>query len=153
MGPFYPIELPLDQDNDLVSVRGHSGRPVGELLNVVGQVLDEQGKPYDPNFQGYGRTVTTADGGYRFRTIKPVAYPGRAPHIHFALSSPSFAKFYTQMYLAGAPENETDFLLTRLDRKAQDSLLVSLLKSRDVQKGFAGRFDVVLEKTVLSRGP
>ena len=148
-GPFYPLTLPLDRDNDLVTVAGRSGRAKGTILDVAGRILDTGGKPVagvkieiwqvngfgryhhphddsdlpmDPNFQGYGETVSDAEGGYRFRTVKPVAYPGRAPHIHFALTGPGFGPFYTQMYLAGAPENARDFLLRNVtDRKARES--------------------------------
>ena len=135
-GPFYPLELPLDQDNDLTRVAGRSGHAKGTIVDVGGRLLDEAGrplagvrieiwqvnaygryhhphddqdKPWDPDFQGFGRTVTDADGAYRFRTVRPVAYPGRAPHIHFALSDRRFATFYTQMYVAGAPENAQRF--------------------------------------------
>src|SRR3546814_13537493 len=62
----------------------------------------------DPNFQGYGRTETKADGRYRFRTIAPVAYPGRTLHIHFRVAAPGAGAMPTHMYLAGEPGNETD---------------------------------------------
>ncbi len=180
MGPFYPLELPLDQDNDLTSVQGRNGRAVGEILDVVGQVLDEKGeplravmleiwqvngygryhhpdddqdKPLDPHFQGFGKTLTAEDGTYRFRTVKPITYPRRAPHIHFAISSRSFAKFYTQMYVAGAPENARDFLLSRLRPNAQETLIVALVQAPAGGDGLAARFDIVLGKTVLSRKP
>jgi protocatechuate 3,4-dioxygenase, beta subunit len=180
-GPFYPLELPLDRDNDLVHVAGQSGTAVGTVIDVVGQLLDEQGhalsgvqieiwqvngygryhnprdeqdKPWDPNFQGFGRTVTDAQGAYRFRTVRPVAYPGRAPHIHFALSDSRFATFYTQMYLAGAPENARDFLLTSVrDRQARDRLIVALQPSSEQGAEQVGRFDIVLGRTLLSREP
>jgi protocatechuate 3,4-dioxygenase beta subunit len=180
-GPFYPLELPLDQDNDLVRVAGQSGRPVGTVIDVYGQLLDESGrplqgvqieiwqvngygryhhryddqdKPWDPNFQGFGRTLTDAHGGYRFRTVRPVAYPGRAPHIHFALSDSRFATFYTQMYLAGAAENARDFLLSSVrDRKARESLIVAMQPATAEGAEQAGRFDIVLGKTLLSRRP
>lgn len=175
MGPFYPIELPLDQDNDLTRVAGQSGRAFGPLLDVTGRVLDEAGvpvsglrleiwqvnghgryhhphddqdKPLDPNFQGFGHTLTAADGSYRFRTIKPVTYPGRAPHIHFALVGRSQRRFYTQMYLAGAPENRDDFLLRRLSAAGQRALVVPLSPGAD--QTLQGSFDIVLGKTVLS---
>ncbi len=169
-GPFYPLTFPLDQDNDLVSVKGRSGIAHGMITNVAGQVLDENGrpqagvsieiwqvngygryhhegddsdKPIDPNFQGYGRAVTGADGAYRFRTVKPVAYPGRAPHIHFALTRKDFGTFTTQMYVAGAPENERDFLLSRIrDRRARASLIVALAPSTEGE--LAGEFNIVL---------
>jgi protocatechuate 3,4-dioxygenase beta subunit len=180
-GPFYPLELPLDQDNDLVRVAGHGGKPFGTIIDVHGQLLDEAGrplqgvqieiwqvngygryhhryddqdKPWDPGFQGFGRTVTDAQGGYRFRTVRPVAYPGRAPHIHFALSDSRFATFYTQMYLAGAVENTRDFLLSSVrDRKARESLIVAMQPSTAEGAEQAGRFDIVLGKTLLSRLP
>lgn len=169
-GPFYPLAFPLDQDNDLVSVGGRSGIAHGTITNIGGQVLDEKGrpqtgvrveiwqvngygryhhagdgnnKPIDPNFQGYGAAVTGADGAYRFRTVKPVAYPGRAPHIHFALTRKDFGTFSTQMYVAGAPENERDFLLSGIrDSKARAGLIVALASSS--AGGLAGEFNIVL---------
>jgi protocatechuate 3,4-dioxygenase beta subunit len=180
-GPFYPLDLPLDQDNDLVRVSGQTGVAHGVILDVYGRLLDEAGRPlsgvqleiwqvngygryhhpgddrdlpWDPAFQGFGRTVTDAKGGYRFRTVRPTAYPGRAPHIHFALSDSRFATFYTQMYVAGAPENTGDFLLRSVrDRKARDSLIVELEPSPKNGSELAGRFDIVLGETWLSRRP
>ncbi len=180
-GPFYPLDLPLDRDNDLVHVAGRSGTATGTIIDVYGQLRDDAGRPlpgvqleiwqvngygryhhpgdgqdlpWDPDFQGFGRTVSDAQGGYRFRTVRPVAYPGRAPHIHFALSDSRFATFYTQMYLMGAPENAGDFLLSSVrDRKARESLLVALLPSGAEGAEFAGRFDIVLGQTLLSRRP
>jgi len=180
-GPFYPLELPLDQDNDLTRVAGRSGHAKGTILDVDGRLLDEQGrplagvqieiwqvnaygryhhqyddqdKPWDPDFQGFGRTVTDDAGAYRFRTVRPVAYPGRAPHIHFALSDSRFATFYTQMYIAGSPDNERDFLLSRVrDARARNSLIVNLEPSPTEGSELVGRFDIVLGETVLSRTP
>ena len=59
------------------------------------------------NFQGYGQTQSDAAGAYRFRTIRPVPYPGRTPHIHFAVSAPGVPRFITQMYVAGSPKMST----------------------------------------------
>jgi protocatechuate 3,4-dioxygenase, beta subunit len=178
-GPFYPLTLPLDRDNDLVSVAGRSGRAKGTILDVAGRVLDTSGKPVagvrieiwqvngfgryhhpdddsdlpmDPDFQGFGETVSDTGGAYRFRTVKPVAYPGRAPHIHFAVSGPGFGPFYTQMYLAGAPENSRDFVLrTVTDRKSRESLIVTLERAPDPDGELAGRFDLVLGSALLTR--
>ena len=178
-GPFYPLTFPLDQDNDLVMVKGRTGIAHGEITNVIGRVLDQHGraqagvrieiwqvngygryhhagddsdKPIDPNFQGYGTAVTNADGGYRFRTVKPVAYPGRAPHIHFALTRKDFGTFGTQMYVAGAPENERDFLLSAIrDRKARSRLIVPLIPAPAVAGELAGRFDIVLAEDGMLR--
>ena len=83
-----------------------------------------------------------------------MAYPGRAPHIHFALSDRRFATFYTQMYIAGAPDNERDFLLRQVrDARARNSLIVNLEPSPAEGAELVGRFDIVLGETVLSRKP
>ena len=122
-GPFYPLSIPADSDNDLVQVTGHNGSAKGTVSYISGHIVDPDGRPLsgarveiwqcdtngryhyvrdasadtplDENFQGYGQTVTDATGGYRFRTIRPVPYPGRTPHIHFAVSGPSLARFTT----------------------------------------------------------
>ena len=179
-GPFYPIDFPLDQDNDLVTVKGSSGIAYGEITNVGGRILDVAGKPQagvrieiwqvngygryhhqgddsdkpiDPNFQGYGTAVTDANGVYRFRTVKPQAYPGRAPHIHFALTRQDFGTFTTQMYVAGAPENERDFLLSRIrDKKARNSLIVPLSLAAGSGKELAGEFNIVLGDGLSTKG-
>lgn len=179
LGPFYPRELPLDSDNDLVTVAGRKGIASGEISNVHGRVLDEAGKPVagakveiwqcnafgryhhpgdwgdrplDPGFQGYGQFTTGADGGYRFRTIKPVPYPGRAPHIHFAVTAPGYAPLVTQMYVAGAPENEGDGLLRGVrDPKAREALIVVFAKSAGGGELLA-RFDIVLGPGTRFRG-
>lgn len=151
-GPFYPLELPLDSDNDLTRVKGQAGVARGEITDVVGRILDENGRPVakarveiwqcdatgryhhphdvggeerDPNFQGYGQYLTGDDGAYRFRTIKPVPYPGRAPHIHFTVSGPGIEPLTTQMYVRGAPENAGDFLLNAVRDPAARAALVA----------------------------
>ncbi|MDH3688053.1 MAG: protocatechuate 3,4-dioxygenase [Gammaproteobacteria bacterium] len=171
-GPFYPTRIPLDSDNDLVIVNGKAGEAKGEIANVVGQVLDERGKaidgarieiwqcdangryhhpwdtrdaPLDLNFQGYGEFTTGADGAYRFRTIKPVPYPGRAPHIHFAVSVPGTQPLVTQMYVAGAPENKRDWILNSIrDVRARQSLIVSFKRHANFPGELMGNFDIVL---------
>ena len=175
-GPFYPERLPLDSDNDLVVVGGSNARPAGVLTHVFGRVLAEDGQPVagarveiwqcdaqgryhhpqagggaDPNFQGYGQTSTVADGAYRFRTIRPVAYPGRAPHIHFAVSGAGFARLVTQMYVAGEPRNETDWLLKAVrDEDARRSLVVALAPAPEIEaNSLKGQFDIVLGRALF----
>jgi protocatechuate 3,4-dioxygenase beta subunit len=172
-GPFYPTEIPLDHDNDLVTIAGQPGLAKGAIANVVGRVLDESGRPLrqarveiwqcdvngryrhpwdrrdvplDPRFQGYGHVVTGTDGAYRFRTIKPVPYPGRAPHIHFAISGPGFEPLVTQLYVAGAPENASDGVLNGIrDAKARQSLVVAFESAAGTPGGeLLARFDIVL---------
>ncbi len=171
-GPFYPQTLPLDSDNDLVRVQGRSAYAKGEITDLSGRVLDPGGRavagarveiwqcdafgryhhpwdrrnvPLDENFQGYGRFTTSAEGAYRFRTIKPVPYPGRAPHIHFAVTAPGADPFITQMYVAGAPENERDFLLNRVgDPQAKARLIVAFTPAADDSAALRAQFDIVL---------
>jgi protocatechuate 3,4-dioxygenase, beta subunit len=135
-GPFYPYgRLPLDTDNDLIIVGDSTTPAVGTISHVGGRVLDTDGNPIkdalveiwqcdvngiyfisdpdnrrrDKNFQGYGRFVTASDGGYRFRTIKPVPYNLRpAPHIHFKISRGKEALLTTQILIAGFPGNRID---------------------------------------------
>ena len=171
-GPFYPLTLPLDQDNDLVQVAGRQGLAHGVITEVAGRVLDPAGQPIrgarieiwqanghgryhhpdddspapvDPLFQGFGHTVTDTQGAYHFRTIRPVAYPGRAPHIHFAVVLAGGRTFHTQMYVAGEPANRSDFLLNAIqDRRQREALIVPLHPSSTGNSRLAGRFDIVL---------
>ena len=149
-GPFYPNRLPLDSDNDLVAVAGRAQGAAGTVSHVMGRVLDSARDPRnaeaDRDFQGYGRTVSGDDGAYRFRTIAPVPYPGRAPHIHFALSGPGLSGFTTQMYIAGHPLNERDFVLSRIpDGPARQSLMVEFGPGEAIEPGTRlANFDIVL---------
>jgi protocatechuate 3,4-dioxygenase beta subunit len=170
-GPFYPDAFPADGDNDLVQVKGRSGIARGEILLLAGTVMGVDGRPLggarveiwqcdaggryhhprdsssvapDPNFQGWGEFVTAADGAYRFRTIRPVPYPGRTPHIHFQVSGERVPRLVTQMYVQGEPGNARDGLLGALSSAERAAVLVRLEKSPDGQ-ALAGRFDLVLK--------
>jgi len=172
-GPFYPLSIPADSDNDLVKVAGHDGIAKGSITYVSGRVLDPDGRalrgarveiwqcdsngryhyvrdraepPLDDNFQGYGQTVTDETGGYRFRTIRPVPYPGRTPHIHFAVLAPELTRFTTQMYVAGEPLNERDGVLMGVrDPAARARLIVPLRPAPELEaNALAGTFDIVL---------
>ena len=173
-GPFYPEKLPLDSDSDLATVAGRPTSASGQIAHVFGKVQDESGRALsglrveiwqcdafghyhhprdrggqaDPNFQGYGQTATDAAGAYRFRTIKPVAYPGRTPHIHFAISGQGIERLTTQMYLAGESLNARDGILNRVrDPSARARLLVELSPAPELEAAaLAGRFDIVLDE-------
>jgi len=175
-GPFYPPKLPLDSDNDLVQVKGEPHAALGTVAHVVGRLLDlngrpvagarieiwqcdangrylhprdSSGRPRDEGFQGYGQTLTAADGAYRFRTIKPVPYPGRTPHIHFAISGRGFDKLVTQMYVAGDPRNATDMIYTAIDAAARDRVTVPLIAAPEIEaNALKGTFDIVLAAAV-----
>jgi protocatechuate 3,4-dioxygenase beta subunit len=172
-GPFYPERLPLDRDNDLVRVEGRDGLASGETTDLWGRVLDANGRPVegaiveiwqcdangryihrlddrrvprDRDFQGYGRFQTDADGAYRFRTIKPVPYPGRAPHIHAAVRAPGEHRLVTQLYVKGAPENQWDWLLNGVaDDAARERLIVDFKPAGEsATTKLRARFDIVL---------
>jgi protocatechuate 3,4-dioxygenase beta subunit len=172
-GPFYPDRLPLDKDNDLVRVEGRDGLASGEITDLRGRVLDLNDRPVegalveiwqcdangryihrrddrrvprDPNFQGYGRVETATDGRYRFRTIKPVPYPGRAPHIHVAVRVPGSRWLVTQMYVKGAPENRWDWLLNGVaDDAARERLIVDFKPAEEQSTAeLRAQFDIVL---------
>ncbi len=140
-GPFYPATKPPDSDADLVRVAGQPVPARGTVAHLFGRLLDPDGRPLggarveiwqcdadghyrhprdrggrggDPGFQGYGRTASDADGRFRFRTIRPVAYPGRTPHIHMTIAAADGRELTTQLYVAGEPGNAGDFLYQRL---------------------------------------
>ena len=176
-GPFYPVELPLDSDNDLVQVAGRPQQAAGEVFHLFGRVLDPDGRALagaevqiwqcdargyyhhprdrggqaDPDFQGFGAAKTDAEGAYRFRTIRPVPYPGRTPHIHFAVLGADFEPLTTQMYLRGEPRNERDGLFRNIRDPAQrDSVLVAVEPAPEVEAdAIAGTFDLVIGRNLF----
>lgn len=169
-GPFYPASLPLDSDNDLVHVAGRKNIARGTISNVYGRVLDVGGRAIrdarveiwqcdansryhhpddsnpaapDENFQGFGATQSDPDGRYRFRTIRPVPYPGRTAHIHFRVTTPSNEQLTTQLYVRGDPGNASDFLFKRLGER-QERVLADFIASDDDSAELMARFDLVL---------
>lgn len=169
-GPFYPDDLPLDDDNDLTRVAGIDQPAKGVATRLRGRVLDSGGQPIrdarveiwqcdangryhhqrdrqrvppDPGFQGFGHSVSNDNGEYVFRTIKPVPYPGRTPHIHFRVLVSGAPELTTQMYIAGEPRNARDGLYNRLRPEERQRVTVALKQS--AQSGeLGGQFDIVL---------
>lgn len=179
-GPFYPGDLPLDTDNDLLVINNSITPAVGIVTQLSGRILDARGEPFrdavveiwqvdsngaylhsgsdnaarrDKNFQGFGRFITGSTGEYRFRTIKPVRYPGRVPHIHFAVKTKGRDKFTTQCYVKGEPGNERDSVLAWVrDPRARESVIVDFTPIKGSKIGeLAARFDIVLGFTPESR--
>lgn len=172
-GPFYPNQLPLDTDNDLLRINDALTPAVGTVTWLSGRVLDVKGDPVrnalveiwqvdnagayihtgsmnrdrrDANFQGFGRFLTGSSGEYVFRTIRPVPYPGRTPHIHVAVKTRGRDRFTTQCYIKGEPRNETDGILTRT--KGRETLIVPFAPVPSSAIGeLAARFDIVLGAT------
>jgi protocatechuate 3,4-dioxygenase, beta subunit len=175
-GPFYPDKLPLDTDNDLIVINDGLTPAVGEITWLTGRILDAKGDPLrnalveiwqcdnngayihsgtgnrekrDANFQGFGRFLTGSSGEYLFRTIKPVPYPGRAPHIHFAIKMKGRKELVTQCYIKGHPGNQRDGIYMGIkDQKARDSVTVPFDAIKASRAGeLAARFDVVMGLT------
>ena len=175
-GPFYPVDWSGDIDNDLVVVKGEAARALGTVTHVSGRIITPSGAPLpgatveiwqcdskghylhpgdapwfgsstrDTGFQGRGRMVTGEDGVYRFRTIRPVAYPGRTPHIHFRVRGAEEELLTTQMYVAGEPGNESDGVYNSIrDDHAQAAVTVKLEPANGIEEGaLAGTFDIVV---------
>lgn len=175
-GPFYPDQLPLDTDNDLLVLNNSITPAVGEITHLTGKVTDRKGNPIrnarveiwqvdsngiylhskggdrsklDKNFQGFGRFATGLKAEYYFRTIKPITYPGRTPHIHFAVYVGDRKVLTTQCMIKGDPRNARDGLLRRIkDEKARQSLIVDFKPLAGSKIGeLTANFDIVLGQT------
>jgi protocatechuate 3,4-dioxygenase, beta subunit len=175
-GPFYPDKLPLDTDNDLLRLNERLTPAVGEITHLTGRVVDRRGTPMrnvvveiwqvdnhgaylhsgsangdkrDANFQGFGRFLTGSSGEYYFRTIKPVPYPGRTPHIHVKVKRGDRELLVTQCYIKGHPQNATDGVLNRLpDSRTRETLMVDFTRMPQSRIGeLAARFEIVLGVT------
>ena len=180
-GPFYPDKLPLDTDNDLLIINDAITPAVGEITHLSGRILGPSGEPLrnafveiwqvdnhgaylhtgtdnadkrDKNFQGYGRFLTDSKGQYYFRTIKPVAYPGRTPHIHFGVSRNGRRIFTTQMLIKGDPHNEQDGIFRSVrDPELRKTVLADFTPLPDSKIGeLAANFDIVLGVTPEDAG-
>lgn len=80
----------------------------------------------DVGFQGHGEARSDREGQVRFRTIRPVPYPGRTPHIHLKLRHPTLGELTSQLFVAGDPGNRSDWLWLRLRPAAQAALAMRL---------------------------
>lgn len=171
LGPFYPPKWTGEIDNDLIAFAGKNflkGTPLvltGRVLSVAGKPLvgatveiwqtDDTGKYRHPDddgegpatrgFQGFGRTVSDAEGRYTFRTIKPVLYSGRPPHIHFKVAALGHRGLVTQMYFAGESTERGGGFGFATER---DRLIVQPTAQRDGDRAaLAAIFDLVLSAT------
>lgn len=175
-GPFFPKKDQADKDLDLTRVEGRRESARGEVIEISGRVVDESGNPVqgarvdvwqansagrydheadpnpaalDPNFQGWARLTTDAQGRYRIRTIKPGQYPvrdgwSRPPHIHFKVARRGFREITTQMYFAGDALNDVDLLWNELS--PDDRARVTVAFAADGGAAPAGQFDLVIQK-------
>jgi len=178
MGPFYPLIRPLDHDADLTVIKGKRGHAQGKVIHLTGRVLNSKGEPVrgakielwqanthgryahatdsnpaplDPNFQGYGVQFTDAEGRYRFKTIKPGAYPVspvvmRPPHIHFDIAGKN-DRLVTQMYFPNEPFNEKDSIFNELGSDKNGALGKVLPPTKELEAdSLVVAWDIVLER-------
>jgi protocatechuate 3,4-dioxygenase beta subunit len=175
-GPFYPDKLPLDTDNDLLILNDSITPAVGEVTHLFGKITDAAGEPLnnatieiwqvdsggayihsgtgnkdkrDKSFQGYGRFLTNAKGEYYFRTIKPVAYPGRCPHIHYKVKKGGKELLCSQIFIAGSEQNARDGIFLGVGGVFNRELVQADFKPMKGSKigELEAKFDVVIGKT------
>ncbi|MEO7660615.1 MAG: protocatechuate 3,4-dioxygenase [Pyrinomonadaceae bacterium] len=178
MGPFYPMVKPLDKDADMTMLAGHKKRALGEIVEVVGKVVNGNGDPVngarieiwqanaagryshgadtntaplDPDFQGFAVVTTDAMGRYRFKTVKPGAYPAtptwkRPPHIHVDIFGKT-DRLVSQMFFPGEDLNEKDSIFLELGSDKAAALASVLPATADIEKGaILLNWDIVLNK-------
>jgi protocatechuate 3,4-dioxygenase beta subunit len=171
-GPFYPVRLPADADHDLARVNGSAAPARGTLLYLDGRVIGTDGAPLagakvelwqcdangryhhvdgdpgerDENFQGYGVTTTDALGRYAFRTIRPVRYGGRPPHLHFKLAHPRAHPLTTQLYPRGESAERGGFGLSDRATRARLEFVLEPAAARE-PGALAANYDFVLRTT------
>ncbi|MBX3608811.1 MAG: intradiol ring-cleavage dioxygenase [Hydrogenophaga sp.] len=164
-GPFYPVEIPADHDADLLR-NGQVRYAKGDAVWVEGTVLDLDGRALqggvveiwqcdsdghyhhpgdggraDPAFQGFGRIAVDREGRYRFRTIRPVAYTGRTPHIHVKVRLDTAELLTTQLYVQGDPGNDRDGIWRRLSEADRAAVTVPFQRVSD---GLRAVFPIVV---------
>ncbi|RDG37335.1 protocatechuate 3,4-dioxygenase subunit beta [Streptomyces corynorhini] len=179
-GPAFGVTDITALDSDLSAQ--HPGEPLGERITVTGRVVDRAGRPVrgqlvelwqanasgryahqldrrpaplDPNFTGFGRCLTDDEGGYRFTTVRPGAYPWRnhvnawrPAHLHFSLFGTAFAqRLVTQMYFPGDPVIPYDPVLQSVgDATARERLIAVYDHGLSVPGLSLGyRWDIVLD--------
>jgi protocatechuate 3,4-dioxygenase alpha subunit len=148
------------------------GPVTGEVIEISGRVLDGDGQPIpdalleiwqanaagryasaddaredvplDPNFIGFGRASTSANGEYRFRTVKPGRTPGpgnswQAPHIAVGVLGRGLIKrLCTRLYFEDGDGNAEDPILAMVPDARRQTLI-----AEKIEGGY--RFDVVLQ--------
>ena len=171
-GPFYPVQRPSDDDSDLVRIEGAVREAGGEILHLAGRILDANARPIagmrieiwqcdangvylhpgdrrlasrDPGFQGFGHAVADAAGHFAFRTIVPVPYPGRTPHIHVKVLDRRRDLVTTQLYREGHPQNPSDFLFRRLSPDEQRRVSMAIKpRAASPRPAFETEIDLVI---------
>ncbi len=175
-GPYYPDHLPLDTDNDLLVINNSITPAVGEITRLTGRILDRNGSPIkdavmeiwqvdsrgvyinsrapnkekqDKNFQGFGRFETSSTGEYAFRTVKPIPYENRCPHIHVKVKKGERELLTTQIFVNGHPMNSRDGVLGELRNPVDRELVLADFTPIAGSKigELAVHFDIVIGRT------
>ena len=168
-GPYYPLEIPADHDADLTVVEGAVAPALGPRLEIGGRLLrsdgsviegatveiwqtDHQGiylhpqdpgfADLDPGFQGYGESVTDAEGRWSFRTILPNVYGTRPRHIHAKVRLDGDELLTTQIYfvdtgdgLEGSvalTDSDLDALITELEPTIDEDGIEASVAEHDI---------------------
>jgi protocatechuate 3,4-dioxygenase, beta subunit len=178
LGPFYPVLRSVENTADLTILPGKSGRAAGQVIYVMGRVVSIKGQPVkgarvelwqansqgrythpsdtnpaplDPYFEGFAVQNTDAEGRYRFKTIKPGAYPAtanwmRPPHLHFEVTG-KINRTITQMYFPGEPLNDKDLLLQNVRANKEGLIAKVMPPTSDVEPdSLLVIWDIVLDK-------
>lgn len=169
IGPFYNFALMREGENDLTRRSGDGATAAGETVEIAGQVRDGTGAPCtrvlvelwqadaegrhgadrDPNFRGFGRTLTNEEGRYAFTTVIPGQVPGKgnawqAPHISLSLFGSGLLKrVTTRLYFPDHSANAEDPVLTGIEDGAARSTLIAREISPGPPRQFG--FDIVLQ--------
>jgi protocatechuate 3,4-dioxygenase beta subunit len=166
-----------ERDADLTYIKSRREAALGTVVYLTGQVVDQNCVPVagalveiwqachsgrynhpqdpnhaaalDPNFQYWGKALTAQDGSYRFKTIKPGAYPAdstwmRPPHIHFKVTKLGYMELTSQLYFKGEALNAQDKILARIPRSERASVVVDFVANQEGQ--LVGQFPIAIEK-------
>jgi protocatechuate 3,4-dioxygenase beta subunit len=159
LGPYYRKGAPR---TDKLTGPNDPGTP----LVVAGQVISTDGKPqpgatievfhadhhgsYDmEGFRYRGEIPVGATGEYRFETIIPGQYGGRARHIHYMINAPGHSRLVTQLYFANDPmfEGNPDRTYTKDSLVEHRELIRPVtVTSRNNASYSAVVFNICLEK-------
>ncbi|HTG97783.1 MAG TPA: protocatechuate 3,4-dioxygenase subunit alpha [Burkholderiales bacterium] len=151
IGPYLRIGLewmviedlaPKGVAGERVAIEGRvidgDGKPVNDAAVEIWQANsqgkyaspeDPQGKPVEPGFRGYGRSLTDDGGNFRFRTIKPGRAPGpdgklQAPHLSVTVFMRGLLKqLVTRMYFPDDPANADDPVLSLVPAERRATLV------------------------------
>ena len=178
VGPFFKIGLAWLYRDDLAGagVTGERIEITGRVFDADGNTVpdavlelwqanshgkyahpeDEQSKPLDAGFSGFGRIATNDAGRFRFSTVKPGQVPSpvpsgnsgtacsplQAPHINVSVCTRGLLRrLVTRIYFPDEPANATDFALLQVDPLRRSTLIAK----RSANSSSKFEWDIVLQ--------